>query len=167
MKYQNGLFEYQGRINRLTFILQNIFWNTLGIPFIYYPLLITYLDFDPKYANLFLIIRWFFYIPLRSIDLRRIRDIVDRELSLTETIVIIITFSIPYVDFITSVFLSTIRPFKYAKSKFEGEIRHHDLTEAQIEEKKLMNQKLFKNGKISRAAYLATLEEIKKETKKR
>jgi len=162
MQYQNGLFAYNGRINRLTYILQNIMWNTLAAPFVYYPLFVTYLNFNPSYAGMFEIVRWFFYIPLRMIDLKRIRDIVDRELSLIETVLICGIFSIPYVDFLTSIFLSSIRPFYFAKSKFEGEIKKNDKEEASIEAQLLKNKELFQAGKISRAIYEVNREKLKK-----
>ncbi len=162
MQYQNGIFTYSGRINRLTYILQNIMWNTLGVPFIYYPLFVAYANFNPSYSTPFLIIRWFFYIPLRMIDLKRIRDIVDRELTTIETVIICVVFSIPYVDFLTSIFLSSIRPFYFAKSKFEGDIKQNDKAEASIEAQLLKNKQLFEAGKISRAIYEANREKLKK-----
>ncbi len=165
MEYQNGIFTYHGRINRLTYILQNILWNTLGIPFIYYTELVAYANFNPSYATLFMIIRWFFFIPLRVIDLRRIRDILDRELTMPESVFIAVILSLPYVDFFTTIFLSSVRPFYFAKSKFEGEIKKLDQSEADREKQLLLNKQQFEAGKISRAIYEARRDELKKQPK--
>jgi len=165
MEYQNGIFTFQGRINRLTYILQNILWNTLGIPFIYYSELVTYANFNPSYATPFMLIRWFFFIPLRVIDLRRIRDILDRDLTISESIFIVVILSLPYVDFFTTIFLSSVKPFYFAKSKFEGEIKKLDQDEANRERQILLNKQLFESGQISRSIYEARRDDLKKRPK--
>ena len=42
--------------------------------------------------------------PLRMIDIKRIRDIVDRNLTRMETTLVAVVFSIPFIDFFSTMF---------------------------------------------------------------
>ena len=184
LKYNNSLFSTQGKLNRLFYILHNAFWNILGFRFVYYPAIIKelqsssmftlltnafssnpnlawivpYLTAKPEHVLLYTIIGYLFLIPLRLVDIKRMRDILNRELSIIEQGALAVLFSLPYMDFLSTFFLSIIKPNKYAKSKIEKEIKKVDLNTAQIEATHLRNKRLFESGKISRAEYLKTIE---------
>lgn len=131
-------------MSRVAYILLNAFINILGFRFIYYPALaaaFVTLQQDPNTRELiqFLsttslygpiiqnlstaaaptfiitVIKFLFFIPLRIIDIKRVKDIYGRELSFTEIAVIAIILSLPYVDFFSTIALSIIPPNKYAK----------------------------------------------------
>ena len=145
-EYNNNIFSFNGRIGRVSYIIQNCVINTLAFRFIYYPAIVRAFhvarqnpesleimrmlsDNSEMYASLFrtlgsaqketasiIVIGYLFLIPLRLIDIKRVRDIVNDELSLFKTVAIAVLFSIPYVDLIATIFLSVIGPNRFAKS---------------------------------------------------
>ena len=71
-------------------------------------------------------------------------------------------FTLPYVDFFTTLGLSILPAFYYAKKRSYEEIKINDLKDARNEEFLKLNQKLFESGKISRADYLKARDEHSK-----
>jgi uncharacterized membrane protein YhaH (DUF805 family) len=187
LTYNNNIFSFHGRLGRLAYFLENCFINILGFKFIYYPAivesfhqiqaepsahqLLEMLSTAPVYGPvihalsapmaketlLFIVVRYLFLIPLRMIDIKRMRDIMGRELTLFQTAAVAIGFSIPYVDFISTICLSVIRPNKYAESEFE-KVADVNLKQAQKENEEALNKRLFEEGKISRAEFLKNRE---------
>lgn len=189
--YNNNIFSFNGKIGRLSYILQNFIINSLGFKYIYYPAIVeTYSSFlkypeshqilsqlsmNPMYASFFeslagspratttdIVIKYLFLIPLRLIDIKRIRDIVDEKLSMAKTIFYAIFLSLPLVDLVATIFLSIIRPNKFAKNEFDRVVKDSDLKEAKAESDLIMFKRMFDDGKISKAEYLKALENHKR-----
>jgi len=191
--YNNNIFSLKGRLSRTAYIFQNLFLNIIGFRFLYYPALvesfyrlkmnpdykflieqismnpnvgfaIKALDTAPKESIIVILIKYLFIIPFRMIDIKRVRDLVDRELTTGEIIAIAVIFTVPYVDFFTTLGLSILPALYYAKNRSLQEIKVNDMKDAKNEEFLQLNQKLFESGKISRADYLKARDE---HTKKR
>ena len=191
--YNNNIFSLKGRLSRAAYITQNLILNIVGFRFLYYPqivesfykmkanpdykYLIEQLDTAPHFAYLFkaldqapkptmlvIAIKYLFIIPFRMIDIKRMKDIVDRELTAVEMFLIAVVFTLPYVDFFTTLGLSLLPAFYFASKKNIKEIKTSDLKDAQNEKFLQLNQKLFESGKISRADYIKARDE---HTKKR
>jgi uncharacterized membrane protein YhaH (DUF805 family) len=189
--YNNNIFSFNGKIGRLSYITQNFIINILGFKYIYYPAIVeaytTFLTYpeshqilrtlstNPMYASFFeslaaspkattvdIVIKYLFLIPLRLIDIKRIRDIVDEKLSAAKTIFYAVFLSLPLVDLVATIFLSIIKPNKYAKNEFDRVVKDSDLKEAKAENDLAMYKRMFDDGKISKAEYLKALEEQKK-----
>lgn len=182
VEYNNNPFTFKGRLGRLSYIFQNSILMILAFKFIYSPYLygfITDMEKNPLYRASFdllksmpqyhemmidlkamanpsftaIIIRYLFLVPLRIIDIKRIRDIVNRNLNGMEITIVAIFFSLPFVDFITTLFLVLIPANKFAKNKTINEIKKVDMKSAQDENFLQLNQRLFEAGKISRAEF--------------
>lgn len=191
--YNNNIFSLKGRLSRAAYITQNLIINILGFRFLYYPQIVDAyykmkmnpdykylfeqlreaphfayafraLDQAPKETMLVIVMKYLFIIPFRMIDIKRMKDIVDRELTSTEICLIAVIFTLPYVDFFTTLGLSLIPAFYYATKKNHQEIKTADLQDARNEKFLQLNQKLFESGKISRADYIKARDE---HTKKR
>lgn len=191
VRYNNNIFSYSGKLTRLAYIIQNSLVMIFAFRYIYFPYLHgTILDMqnNPHYSNTFemikhlpeyrefmtmlkaeanpsmssIIIRYLVLIPLRIIDIKRIRDIVNRNLSVTETTIVAVVFSLPFVDLISTIFLAIIPPSKKVQNPFVKDIQKADLHSAQVEKYLQLNQKLFESGKISRADYIKARDKYKK-----
>lgn len=187
VSYNNNIFSLNGKLSRFSYIFQNLFLNIIGFRFLYYPALLESfykikinpdykylieqismnpnigffmkaLDKAPKESLLIIIIKYLFIIPFRMIDIKRVKDLLDRELTTGEIITIFVIFTLPYVDFFTTLGLSILPAYYFAKKKSFQEIKVHDLKDARNEELLQLNQKLFESGKISRADYLKARE---------
>lgn len=185
------MFSLKGKLSRSAYIFQNLFLNIIGFRFLYYPLIVEsfyQMKMNPDYKYLIqqvsinpnvawalntfdqtsgpsltvILIKYLFIIPFRMIDIKRIKDIIDRELSTNEMIFIAVVFTLPYVDFFTTLGLSILPAFYFAKKRSLEKINHNDLQEAKNEELLKNNQKLFDSGKISRADFLKTRKEYTK-----
>jgi uncharacterized membrane protein YhaH (DUF805 family) len=190
VQYNNNIFSFNGKIGRLSYILQNFIINIIGFKYIYYPAIVesystflTYpessqilrtLSMNPMYASLFeslaaapkvttaaIIIKYLFLIPLRLIDIKRIRDIVDDKLSMGKTLFYAIFLSLPMVDLLATVVLSIVKPNRFAKNEFDRVVKDSDLKEAKKENELIMYKRLFDDGKISRAEYQKILDKHK------
>lgn len=188
LPYNNNIFSLNGRLSRSAYIFQNLFLNLIGFRFLYYPALVASfyklkmnpdykflieqvsmnpnigfaikaLDTAPKESIIIIIIKYLFIIPFRMIDIKRVKDLLDRELTSGEIITISVVFTLPYVDFFTTLGLSILPALYYAKKRSHQEIKINDLKEARNEEFLQLNQKLFESGKISRADYLKARDE--------
>ena len=186
--YNNNIFTLKGKLSRTAYIFQNLFINIIGFRFIHYPLLIESfyqikrnpdykfliqqlsmnpnvafifksLDQAPKQSILIIAIKYLLIIPFRMIDIKRIKDLVDRELSTSEIIIIAVVFTLPYVDFFTTLGLSILPAYYFAKKRSHNEIKNNDLKDAKNEEFLQLNQKLFQSGKISRAEFIKARDE--------
>jgi uncharacterized membrane protein YhaH (DUF805 family) len=186
--YNNNIFSLKGRLSRAAYITQNLIINIVGFRFLYYPQIVEAyykmkinpeykylieqlgeaphfayafkaLDQAPKETMLVIIIKYLFIIPFRMIDIKRVKDIVDRELTSAEIWLIAIIFTLPYVDFFTTLGLSLIPAFYYASKNKHKDIKATDLNEARNENFLQLNQKLFESGKISRADYIKARDE--------
>lgn len=193
VSYNNNIFSFKGRLSRTAYIFQNLFLNIIGFRFLYYPALveafynlkmnpdykflieqismnpnvgfaIKALDQAPQASILVIVIKYLFIIPFRIIDIKRVRDLVDRELTTVEIMAIAIVFTLPYVDFFTTLGLSILPALYFAKNRSLQEIKVNDLKDAKKEELQKSNQKLFESGKISRADYLKAREEHSKKS---
>lgn len=193
VQYNNNIFSLKGRLSRAAYITQNLLLNLVGFRFLYYPQLVESfykmkanpdykylieqlnqaphfayafkaLDQAPKPTMLVIAIKYLFIIPFRMIDIKRVKDIVDRELTSAEIVLIAVIFTLPYVDFFTTLGLSIIPAFYYANKKNISNVKASDLKDAQNEKFLQLNQKLFESGKISRADYIKARDE---HTKKR
>jgi uncharacterized membrane protein YhaH (DUF805 family) len=191
VEYNNNIFSFKGKIGRISYIIQNSIINIIGFKFIYYPAmgkayhtmlttpggadLVQMLSEFSIYAALFkfmaaapaetaisITLKYLFLIPLRLIDIKRIRDIMNDSLSTGKTFFFAVFLSIPYIDLLATVALSIIGPNRYAKSEFEQEIKYKDLDEAREEGDLASVRKLFEEGKISRADYLKAREKNSK-----
>ena len=191
--YNNNIFSLKGKLSRAAYIFQNLLLNIIGFRFIYYPLLVESfykfkinpdykfliqqvsmnpnvalafkaLEQAPQQSILIIVIKYLFIIPFRMIDIKRIRDLVDRELTNNEMIIIAVVFTLPYVDFFTTLGLSMLPPLYYAKKRSLENIKNTDLKDAKKEEFLRLNQKLFESGKISRADYLKARDEHTKKS---
>ena len=131
VSYNNNMFSLKGKLSRTAYIFQNLFLNIIGFRFLYYPLLVESfykfkinpnykfliqqvsmnpniasafkaLEQAPKESILIIVIKYLFIIPFRMIDIKRIKDLVDRELTSVEMILSAVVFTLPYVDFFTT-----------------------------------------------------------------
>lgn len=188
VQYNNNIFSLKGRLSRTAYITQNLIINIVGFRFLYYPQLVDAfykmkanpdykylieqlseaphfayafkaLDQAPKTTMLVIVIKYLFIIPFRMIDIKRMKDVVDRELTTVEMFLIAVFFTLPYVDFFTTLGLSLLPAFYYASKKNIKEIKTHDLEDARNEKFLQLNQKLFESGKISRADYIKARDE--------
>lgn len=192
VEYNNNIFSYKGKIARLSYFIQNSLIMIIAFKYMYYPYLYqTILDLthNPAMSQIMavykqlpqfnswmeelkaganpplssIIIKYLFFIPLRVIDIKRMRDIVNRNLTMVETVMIAFFFSLPFVDLLATCFLVVIPSNKHAKnSALTREVKAQDMKEAQVERLLQQNQKLFEEGKISRADYIKTRDKYKK-----
>lgn len=189
-RYNNNILSYNGKLSRLAYIIQNSLVMIFAFQYMYYPHLYgTILDLQsrPELASIFavykqfpqyheflaslkaaanpsltdIIIRYLFLIPLRVIDIKRVRDIVNRNLTGVETTMVAVIFSLPFVDLLSTLFLAVIPANKHAKNPLVKEIKQADMHSAQVEKYLQLNQKLFESGKISRADYLKARDKYK------
>lgn len=186
--YNNNIFSLKGRLSRAAYITQNLLINIVGFRFLYYPQLVEAfykmkanpdykflieqlreaphfayafkaLDQAPKETMFVIVIKYLFIIPFRMIDIKRMKDVVDRELTSVEMFLIAVIFTLPYVDFFTTLGLSLLPAFYYANKKNIQNIKADDLKDARNEKFLQLNQKLFESGKISRADYIKARDE--------
>ena len=191
VKYNNNIFSLQGKISRSAYIFQNLLINIIGFRFLYYPALvesfhqvkmnpdykyliqqlsmnpnigfvIKSLSQAPKESFTIIVIKYLFIIPFRMIDIKRIKDLVDRELTTREIMIVGVVFTLPYVDFFTTLGLTILPACYFAKKRSFEEIKVNDLKDARNEELLLLNKKLFESGKISRADYIKARDEHNK-----
>jgi hypothetical protein len=186
-----SIFSITGKSGRLAYFFQNSLLMLFGFQYIYGPYIgdvlknlehnplfrniFTLLRSDPHYANLIhdlssaqkmtfslIATRYAFIIALRIVDLKRLRDIVNRQLTKVEILFVFILFSLPFVDLITTIFLISMPAKKTpAISQFLKEAHTVNLHEAQKERLLKRNQELFETGKISKAEYIKALEKYK------
>lgn len=183
VEYNNNIFSLKGKLSRSGYIFQNLLINVLGFRFLYFPALvesfhkikmqpdykyliqqlsmnpnidfvIKALDQSPKQSFMIIAIKYLLIIPFRMIDIKRIKDLVDRELTTREIMIIGVVFTLPYVDFFTTLGLSILPALYYAKKRSLEKMKKNDLSEAQNEDFLQINKKLFESGKISRADYI-------------
>ena len=176
--YNNNPFSYKGKLSRTAYIFTNLLINIIGFKFLYYPRIMQLLHSSSEYRelinqlaqtpdNAWLIERlkdspkvipfvaFIFLIPFRIIDIKRVRDVVDRELKNFEALFLVIFFSLPYVDFFSTLHLSLLKPGKNTSpSDIAKEVRVKDLKEAHKENAVELNKRLFESGKISRAEFI-------------
>ena len=101
-----------------------------------------------------LLIKFAFIIMLRIVDLKRIRDIVNRKLTIIETSLVSIFFSLPFVDIFSTVMLITLPAKKYSiENSGLKEAHALDVKMAQKEALMRKNKEMFEAGKISRADF--------------
>ncbi len=191
VEYNNNIFSIKGRLSRSAYIFQNLLINILGFRFLYYPSVVesfkqvkTNPDFHyliqqlsmnpnigfivkalnqaPKQSFIIIVVKYLLIIPFRMIDIKRIKDLVDRELTTREIILVGVVFTLPYVDFFTTLGLSILPALYYAKKGSLEEIKVSDLKDARNEEFLQLNKKLFESGKISRADYIKARDEHNK-----
>lgn len=189
--YNNNIFAFRGRISRTAYIVQNFIINIIGFRFIYYPGLvegyktliqhpetrefISVLYRYPLYSSIFdhfasaavdptyiYIIGYLFIIPLRMIDIKRVRDIINDEISTLKTIVLFIVLSLPLVDLIATIVLAVVPANRYAKRGLQDDVKQQDINEAKVEYDLAMYKRLFEDGKISKSEYLQAIEKNKK-----
>lgn len=180
--YNNNPFSYKGKLSRTAYIFSNLLLNLIGFNFLYYPGILAYLHSRPEFTTLLdqiaqnpenawilphlkytpevsaltIVIKLLFLVLFRIIDIKRMRDIRDQELRKIEVFFIAIFFSLPYVDFFSTLILSLLKPQKNSVQKdLVKEIRAKDLQEAKQESADELNTRLFKSGKISRAEFIA------------
>ena len=191
VEYNNNMFSLKGKLSRSAYIFQNLLINILGFRFLYYPALvesfhqvkmnpdykyliqqlsinpnigfvIKTLSQAPKQSFIIIAIKYLLIIPFRMIDIKRIKDLVDRELTTPEIIIIGVVFTLPYVDFFTTLGLSILPAYYFANKRSIEEIKINDLKDARNEELIQLNKKLFESGKISRADYIKARNEYNK-----
>lgn len=126
-----NFFSYKKPLRRLPYFFLNSILMFFAFRYLYYSYLydlIVMLEHNPKFTDAFYIIKslpqyhesmatfkreasptlmttlihFLFLIPLRIIDIKRIKDIFGRCLSTQEIIFISITFSLPFVDFLST-----------------------------------------------------------------
>lgn len=187
LEYNNSLFSPKGKLNRLFYALHNAFWFLIGFRYIYYPGILAALQSSPQFPQLIhvlssspqtktivpflsstvgqstldIVLKFVFILILRLVDIKRIRDIVNRNLSKVESALAIVILSLPYVDFLSTIVLVLLPPNKYAKNVIHGEIKKKDLGEARREHNLQDLKRLFESGRISRAEYEAALKKFK------
>ncbi|MBC7715008.1 MAG: hypothetical protein H7177_16800 [Rhizobacter sp.] len=191
-----SVFSITGKTGRLAYFFQNSLLMAFGFQYIYGPYMgdaIKSLQHNPLFANVFQLLqadptyadmlkelnhapkfdmkmfatRYAFILALRIVDLKRLRDIVNRQLTKVETILVIVFFSLPFVDLISTIFLVTMPPKKTpAISTFLKEAHAVNLHEAQKERLIKRNEELFKAGKISKVEYMKGLEKYNGSAKK-
>ena len=183
-----SVFSITGKTGRLAYFFQNSILMLFGFQYIYGAYIgdmLKSMQHNPLFKNVFLLLqsdpaysdllhdlnqapkmtlsiiatRYAFILALRIVDLKRIRDIVNRQLTKVETLLVIVFFSLPFVDLISTIFLMTLPPKKTpAISSFLKEAHAVNLHEAQKERLIKRNQELFETGKISKAEYQRSLE---------
>lgn len=187
LEYNNSLFSPQGKLNRLFYALHNAFWFLIGFRYIYYPGILVAIQSSPQFPQLVqilssnpqtkaiipyissnvgqstfdIILKFVFIFILRLVDIKRIRDIVSRNLTTVESALTIVFFSLPYVDFLSTVLLVLFPSGKYAKNKLHDEIKKKDFYEARLEQNLNDLKRHFESGRISRAEYEAALKKLK------
>lgn len=179
IEYNNSLFSPKGKLNRLFYALHNAFWFLAGFYYIYYPGLLLAIQSSPDFPQLInllssspqlkglvpylsakvgsgfidIALKYVFLLILRIVDIKRIRDLVNRNLTMPENIAVIVVLSLPYIDFLSTVALVLLPSNKFAKNEMYEEIKKKDLHDARVENTQSINQKLFEQGKISRAEF--------------
>lgn len=180
LAYNNNPFSYKGKLSRTAYVFTNLVINLIGFKFLYYPGIMGALHVSPEFRgivsqlaqdpeNAWLVhqlkyvpekmayavfIKFLFLIPFRIIDIKRLRDIMNRELKVAELVFTSAFFSLPYVDFFSTLILSILKPRKSpTKSNVVKEVRAKDLKEAHKENAIELNKRLFASGKISRAEF--------------
>ena len=187
LEYNNSLFSPKGKLNRLFYALHNAFWFLVGFKFIYYPAIMLAIQSSPQFdelvtllssnaktqalipyltvkvgqSGLDIFLKYVFILILRLVDIKRIRDIVGRNLTTVESAMAIFFLSLPYVDFLSTVVLVLIPANKYAKNKLHEEVKSNDLKEARHEHEIERLKYQFKAGKISRAEFESALKKFK------
>ena len=189
LEYNNNIFSFNGKMSRSAYIIYSLVITIIGFRFIYYPSIMALIQSSPQFNELIsllsqnpqnawiikelqyipqsttviLVIKYALMIPCRLIDIKRIRDIKGRTLSIFENLFVIVVFSLPYIDFFSTLFLSIMKPGdSVVKPELSEKARAHDLWEAKKENALVVGKKLFEEGKISRAEF----EEIKNKYKK-
>lgn len=187
-----SFFSINGKIGRISYFFQNSFIMLFAFQYIYGPYMsatILKMQHNPLFKNSFalietlpgyseilqdlarpskvdpseLIIRFGFIALLRMIDLKRVRDIIGRQLSLQESALIAIVFSIPFVDLLSTVMLMTLPSKKHSlKNSPLTEAHAIDVKMAQRERLLAQNTAQFKAGKISRADFEKNREKYSK-----
>ena len=186
LEYNNSLFSPKGKLNRLFYALHNSFWFLVGFRYIYYPTLLLAIQSSPNFATLInvfssisqlkglipylsatveqspldLFLKYVFILILRLVDIKRLRDIMGRNLRLIEQAAVIFVFSLPYVDFLSTVFLVFLPADKFSKNEIHEEIRKKDFSEAKREQDLHDLKRLFESGKISRAEYESAMRNL-------
>lgn len=179
IEYNNSLFSPKGKLNRLFYALHNAFWFLVGFRYIYYPSLLMAIQSSPDFPQLISLLssspqlkglvpylssnfgtsfidislKYLFILILRIVDIKRIRDLVNRNLTMPENIAVVGILSLPYIDFLSTVVLVLMPSNKFAKNELHAEIKKKDLHDARVEKTQAINQKLFEQGKISRAEF--------------
>jgi hypothetical protein len=118
--------------------------------------IVPYLTHVPSTSLIFVILRYACLIPLRLVDFKRIRDLISRELSLIEKVVIAVVLSIPYVDFLSIIILTALPSRALEKQHLDkvNEMNSEsNKKSAKLESFLLTNKRMFESGKISRAEY--------------
>ena len=186
LEYNNSLFSPKGKLNRLFYALHNAFWFLIGFRYIYYPSILLAIQSSPNFPELIkllstspqtkglipylsatvgqssldLLLKYVFLLILRLVDIKRLRDIMGRNFSLMEQGVVIFIFSLPYVDFLSTVFLVFLPANKFSKNETHEEIRKKDFSEAKKEQDLHDLKRLFESGKISRAEYESAMRKL-------
>lgn len=179
IEYNNSLFSPKGKLNRIFYALHNAFWFIAGFYYIYYPSLLLTIQSSPDFPQLInllssspqlkglvpylssnvgtgfvdITLKYVFILILRMVDIKRIRDLVNRNLTMPENVAVIVVLSLPYIDFLSTVVLVLLPANKFAKNEIHAEIKKKDMDEARLENSQAVNQKLFEQGKISRAEF--------------
>ncbi len=183
LEYNNSLFSPKGKLNRLFYALHNAFWFLIGFRYIYYPGILSAIQSSPQYPQLVeilssnsqtsslvpyisstlgqspldLVLKYVFILILRMVDIKRIRDLVNRNLSIPECAAVIVGLSLPYIDFFSTIALVLLPSNKFAKNEIHEEVRKKDLGEARHEESLQDLKRRFEAGKISRAEFESAL----------
>ncbi len=187
-----SFFSITGRTGRVAYFFQNSILMIFGFQYIYGGYMSSAflsLQHNPLFSNAFeilktnplyadflrelnhpaepdpsaLYIKFAFIIALRIVDLKRVRDILSRKLSAIETILIAIFFSLPFVDFFSTIMLVTLPSKKHSKENAPLKEAHAiDVKEAQRERLLKQNEAMFKAGKISRADFERAREKYSK-----
>lgn len=185
----SSFFSITGKTGRVSYFFQNSILMLFGFQYIYGSYLgeiILKLQHNPLFKNAFmllqsdplysdmlqdlnrppqavssnLMLKFAFLLALRIVDLKRVRDIVNRKLGALETALIVIVFSLPFVDLISTIFLVTLPPKKNSPNQLLSDAHAVDKKQAHRERLIKMNKDLFESGKISKAEYLQALEKL-------
>ena len=177
-----NFFSLTGKTGRVSYFFQNSVLMIFGFQYIYGGFMASAflsLQNNPMFANVFALlksdpmysdilddlnhpakpdpsvffIKIAFIIALRIVDLKRVRDILNRKLSAMETTLIAVFFSLPFVDLFSTIMLVTLPPKKDSPNAPLNEAHAVDLKEAQRERLLMQNEAMFKAGKISRADF--------------
>lgn len=187
LEYNNSLFSPSGKLNRVFYALHNAFWFLVGFRFIYYPALIMAVQSSPQFPQLVtllssnpqtkvwvpyitssvgqstldIVLKYLFILILRLVDIKRIRDIFNRNLSKLESAIVIVVLSLPYIDFLSTIVLVLVPAKKFAKNELHAEIKGRDMHEARKESDLKDLKRMFEAGKISRAEYESALKKFR------
>lgn len=186
-----SFFSLTGKIGRVSYFFQNSVLMIFGFQYIYggylsgallslqhtpvfkhsfeilksspiYEDFLRELNNPPKPDPSILFYKIAFLIALRFIDLKRVRDILNRKLSALETILIAVFFSVPFIDFFSTIMLVTLPPKKHSVENAPLiEAHAMDVRESQRERLLKQNEAMFKAGKISRADFELAREKYK------